>query len=60
MKKKIRAARLLLRMGENIPDSFFIPPKPKGYVLTDKDKLDIASKVSVPLVEKSNRKSRED
>lgn len=48
---KAKAAKLLLKMGGTIPNSFF-EPKIKAYVLTDKDKFDIASRVSVPIVEK--------
>ncbi len=51
---KIKAAKLLMKLGGQIPESFFVPKpvKPIGYTLTDKDKQDIASRISVPIVEK--------
>lgn len=47
--KRIKAARLLQKMGGQLPDSFFVP---KSYALTDKDIAIIASKIPVPIVEK--------
>lgn len=50
--KKIRAAKLLQKMGGEVPLSFYRGEDGKDYVLTDADKEEIAKRIAVPVVEK--------